>query len=292
MAAGRSAQERAGDRAVLWASIGSAPAVVFVGLFVAGGLFSLFLVSFWQVRNFDIEALWTLDNYLVVGTDYLGVVTWTLFVAGVVSVLTVVLAVPFAYVATFKAGARREVLVLLILITIFSGYLVKVYAMKTILGSDGLINSLLRAFGLIQEPLPFLIYSPPAVILALTNTLVPLAVLPIFSALQNVPYSLVEASKDLGAGRWRTFLNVTLPLGRTGIVTAFAIAFILSAGDFVTPALLGGPSGLMVGQVVASRFGVAFDWPVGSALAFVTVALALLVIGLVNWLSRLVLDRQ
>jgi len=279
-----------GDRQTLGVAVlGSAPLALFVGIFLIGGLFSLFLVSFWQVRTFDIKPLWTLANYLEVLRDYLPVLAWTMAVAGVVALLTLIVSLPFAYLAAFKAGGRREALIFLVLITIFGGYLVKVYAMKSILGAEGLINSSLLGLGLINEPLSFLIYSPTAVIVTLTNTLVPLAILPLFAAMQNIPYALVEASKDLGASRWRTLREITLPLARPGIVGAFAITFVLAAGDFVTPQLLGGTSGLMVGQVIASRFGVAFDWPVGSALAFVTLASSLMVIAVFALATRRVL---
>lgn len=281
-----------GRRDVLLAVLGSAPVVVVGGLFLLGGALSLGLISFWQVRRYEIVPLWTLANYVEVLTTYLPVMIWTLVVATVVALLTTVASFPFAYVATFRAGPRREVLVFLLLLTIFSGYLVKVYAMKTVLGAEGLVNSFLMSLGVIREPLSFLIYSPSAVIMTLTNTLIPLAVLPLFAALQNVPYSLVEASKDLGAGRWKTLRYVTLPLARPGIVSAFAITFVLAAGDYVTPQLLGGKSGLMVGQVIASRFGVALDWPVGSALAFTTVAASLLVIWLFAWGTRVAMARR
>lgn len=277
---------------MLLAALGSAPMVVVVGVFLAGGALSLGLISFWQVRRYEIVPLWTLANYVEALTTYLPVLTWTIVVAAVVALLTTAVSFPFAYVATFKAGSRREVLVFLLLLTIFSGYLVKVYAMKSVLGAEGLINSFLVSFGVIREPLSFLIYSPSAVIMTLTNTLIPLAVLPLFAALQNVPYKLVEASKDLGASRWKTLRYVTLPLARPGIVSAFAISFVLAAGDYVTPQLLGGKSGLMVGQVIASRFGVALDWPVGSALAFTTVAASLVAIVLFAWGARVLLGRR
>jgi spermidine/putrescine transport system permease protein len=123
------------------------------------------------------------------------------------------------------------------------------------------------------------------VVVTLVNFLLPFGILPLYAAMQNVPRDAVEAARDLGGGPLAVFRTVTLPLTSTGLRVAFAFAFVLAAGDFVTPALVGGTNGQMIGNVIADQFGVAFNWPLGAALAVLT----LLAVLVVYWLAGLVL---
>ena len=154
------------------------------------------------------------------------------------------------------------------LITLFGGYLVKIYAWKSILGADGLLNQALMALGPGDQPLAFLIYSRGAVIVALVHFLLPFAILPIYAALRNVPDATVEAARDLGATAFKTLTRVIIPQVPPGLFSAFAFCFLLAAGDYVTPMLLGGTSGGMLGQFVLLEFSTNFNWPAGSALSF------------------------
>jgi spermidine/putrescine transport system permease protein len=172
----------------------------------------------------------------------------------------------------FRMKEGREAILLLMILSLFSSYLVRVYAWKTILGGNGVINNLLLSLGLINEPLSWLIYSKFAVIVTLTSVFLPITVLPLYSSLMNIPYSLIEASRDLGAGPAQTFRKITLPLSMPGVVAGFIFTFVLTAGDYVTPAMLGGSNGQMIGNSIASQFGVASNWPLGSAITFFVVA--------------------
>jgi spermidine/putrescine transport system permease protein len=213
----------------------------------------------------------------------------TVAVGLVTAAITLLMAWPLSYIATFVFPRHREALFFLVLLSLFGGYLVRIYAWRTILGNEGIVNQTLIAVGFVDKPLTFLLNSRFAVILTLANFLVPLAVLPIFSSMQNLRPELLEAARDLGAGRWRIHRTVTLPLTLPGLMTGFAFAFVLAAGDYVTPSLVGGTSGLMLGNVIASQFTLAANWPFGAALAFVLMAVILLVYGVVTMIMRLAL---
>jgi len=186
------------------------------------------------------------------------------------------LAYPLAYLLAFKARRHRDLLYFAVIIPLWVSYVVRAYAWKIILGQHGILNGLLLSLGLIHEPLSVLLYSRWAVVVALTHIYTPFALMPIFAVLEAIPPSLKEASQDLYAGRWRTFLHVTLPLSLPGVLAGATFAFVLSMGDFLAPQLLGGnDSALMVSNLVWSLFGVAYNWPLGAAVAVVMLGLTL-----------------
>lgn len=262
------------------------PAAAFYALFFLVPLGLLVAYSFFEVSqaSLQVEPAFMLDNYraAVTGGLYRELIVRTVLLALVVACVVVMLAYPFAYIATFTFPRRRELLLFLVLASIFGGYLVRIYAWRTILGEEGLVNSLLHSIGLIDAPLSFLIFSRFAVVVTLVNILLPFAVLPLYAAMQNVPRDALEAARDLGGGPLTVFRSVTLPLTATGLRIAFAFAFVLASGDFVTPALVGGTDGLMIGNVIADQFGVAFNWPLGAALAIATLFVVLAVYWLVG----------
>lgn len=263
--------------AVMLAQIG--PALAYYAAFFAVPLAILAAFSVFERRGFDVVPAFQLDGYITAITDplYRNVLAATVAVALVTAVVVVVLAYPFAYIITFVFPRRRELLLFLVLASLFSGYVVRIYAWRTILGSEGIVNSVLLGLGVIQDPIRDLLNSRLAVTITLTNILFPIAILPLYSAMQNIPRDVLDAAADLGAGRLRVFLTIMFPLTSGGFRAAFAFAFILSAGDYVTPALVGGQSGIMMGNVIATMFGIALNWPLGAALAMTMIAAVLLV---------------
>jgi spermidine/putrescine transport system permease protein len=253
-------------------SIG-APIAYMVLLFLAP-IFVFLVYSFWRLEGFEIIREWTLANYVHVIENrvYVLLILRSIGIGTITGIVTVLLSYPVAYAMVFRMKAERELILLLMLLSLFSSYLVRVYAWKTILGSNGVINSILMSLGLVQEPVSWLIYSKFAVIITLTSVFLPITVLPLYSSLMNISYSLIEASRDLGAGAVQTFRKVTLPLSMPGVVAGFIFTFVLTAGDYVTPALLGGSDGQMIGNSITSQFGVASNWPLGSAITFFVVA--------------------
>src|SRR3990170_1539487 len=268
-----------------------APVAAFLTIFFVIPLGIFLVYSFWITRRYELISDWTVANYREALSEpaYRRLLWNTLLVASIASACTLAIAYPFAYAIHFRLRRYREPLLFLVLLALFSGYLVKIYAWKTILGNRWFINEALLRLGLIDDPLSFLLYSRPAAVVTFVNFLVPLAVLPIYASLQNVADEQVEAARDLGARGLAAFRRITLPLTRDGLLVAFAFTFIIAAGDYVTPQLVGGTRGAMIGKAVVSTFGVTFNWPLGSALAFLTLlAVVLVLVGTRKLVTRTV----
>lgn len=251
-------------------------AFIWVALF-AVPLASFFVFSFWSVRTRIMRADLTLKNYAATFTDYGDVLITTLGIAFIIACTTTLLAFAFAFSIRFRAGRFGDMLLFVTLIAIFGGYLVKIYAWKSILGRDGIINGLLLWAGVIDEPLSFLIYSPSAVVMTLTYFLLPFAVLPIYGSMRAIPDDLIEAARDLGATSFKASRDVVLPLCERGINVAFLFSFLISAGDYVTPRFVGGGASMM-GHFIETQFSFGFNWPMGSAMSFTLLAASLLIV--------------
>ena len=251
-----------------------APAgLIFFGLLVVP-LIYFFAVSFWSVRARIMRPDFTLENYAEAVLDYGDTLFGTLRIALAISIATVVVAFAFAYFIRFRAGRWGNVLLFLTLITLFGGYLVKIYAWKSILGREGILNQALIGLGLIDEPLNAFIYNANGIVITLTYFLLPFAVLPIYGAMRAISDVTLEASRDLGAGPWTTMVKVVLPQCERGILVAFMFTFLISAGDYVTPRFVGGGAAMM-GHFIETQFSVGFNWPLGSAMSFTVMAASL-----------------
>lgn len=260
-------------------SLVSLPPLLWVGIFLLLPYALMFAHSFWAVTDGMLVHHWNLDNYrkLVDNPLYAAVLFRTMRIAASVTLCSIVLGYPLAYFLSFHAGPRKELLYQLVIVPLWVSYLVRGYAWKTILGSDGVLNGLLQYLHITHQPVSFLLYSPFAVVLMLTHIYTPFVFLPIYAALEHIPRPLVEASQDLGAGRFTTFARIVLPLSLPGLLAGATFAFVLSLGDFLAPLLVGGPSGTMIANIVQSLFGAAYDWPLGAAVSvcilFITVTL-------------------
>jgi spermidine/putrescine transport system permease protein len=256
------------------------PPVVWVTVFLLVPYALLLCYSFWSVSSSQtIVHSWTLDNYreLFRVNGYLQTLFRSMWIAARVMIFSLLLGYPLAYYLSFYAGERKDLFYQLVIIPLWVSYLVRAYAWKTILGSDGVLNTLLQYVHLTKHPLEFLLYSPFAVVLTLTHIYTPFAVLPIYAALEHIPRNLVEASSDLGASPLQTFWRVIFPLSIPGVLAGATFAFVLSLGDFLAPLLLGGPSGIMISNIVVSLFGAAYNWPLGAA---ISLCMLLLVVSL------------
>jgi spermidine/putrescine transport system permease protein len=229
----------------------------------------MFAHSFWAVHDGALVHQWNLHNYATLFSKpvYVEVLLRTMRIATSVTLCSLLLGYPLAYYLSFHAGARKELLYQLVIVPLWVSYLVRGYAWKTILGSEGVLNGFLQYLHLTHAPVAFLLYSPFAVVLMLTHIYTPFVFLPIYAALEHIPRPLVEASHDLGAGSLQTFLRVILPLSIPGLLAGVTFAFVLSLGDFLAPLLVGGASGTMIANVVQSLFGAAYDWPLGAAIS-------------------------
>ena len=271
------------NRSTYWLVAPSA--LVFCVLFIAPMAFFV-VVSFWQVEYFELSTEPTIANYRDVFANYWHVMSFTVVVATATALLTTALGFVFSFLARFRAGEWAQLLLFIVLITLFGGYLMKIYAWKTILGNEGVLNSALMAAGIISSPITSLLYSPQAVIVTLMHFSLPFAVLPIYASMRGVSDGEVEAARDLGAGRWSILSTVIVPRCQSGIVAGFSFVFLMVGGDYVTPLLVGGKL-TMIGNLIAPQFGAQFNWPLGAAMSIVMLIAAVAIIYLFRLLVAL-----
>jgi spermidine/putrescine transport system permease protein len=213
-------------------------------------------------------------RFLGGGSIYLGLFWKSIRMSLTVSLVVVLVAYPVGYFLALCVNRRKYVLLVLIIAPFLTSFLLRVLAWKVILGEQGVLNSFLSWSHLRggDDPITWLLYGQFAVMLVLAYVWVPFVALPIFVSLENLDRSVLEAAGDLGASRWRTFVRVTLPLSLPGVLAAFLFVFIPTIGEFVTPLLVGGPSGYMFGNAINDLFTRALDWQTGSVLAMFMLA--------------------
>ena len=264
----------------------SLPPILWVALFLLFPYALMFAHSFWSVSDGAILHNWNLGNYSTMFHHplYLQVLFRTARIAASVTILSVLLGYPLAYYLSFHAGPLKQLLYQLVIVPLWVSYLVRGYAWKTILGSDGVLNGFLQYLHLTHEPVSAFLYSPFAVVLMLTHIYTPFVFLPIYASLEHIPRPLIEASQDLGASPRKTFFRVILPLSLPGLLAGATFAFVLSLGDFLAPLLVGGPSGTMIANLVQSLFGAAYDWPLGAA---ISVFILIFTLALLTFTQRL-----
>jgi len=229
----------------------------------------LVTIGFWTQHAFEFDTSFSLANYVKVLEQpiYKALLLRSLAISGACTITTVVLAYPVAYYVAFHVHRRKMIWIILVTLPFWTSYLLRVFAWKIILGYNGVINSGLKGLGIIDQPLEFLLYSPSAVVVTLTHAWAAFAILPIYVSLEKIDRTLLEAATDLGDGPVARFFRVTLPLSLPGVIAAALIIFIPTVGDYITPALLGGPRGLMLANLIQAQFGKVNDWPMGAALS-------------------------
>lgn len=226
--------------------------------------------------------VFTLDNYREFFTNaaFQRLLWRSMLIAFLVSTFSVVLAYPLAYYLVFRAGPRRVILLTILIVPAWTSYLLRILSWRLILGSDGVLNSILVGLGLRAEAAPILLYSQSAVTITLTYVWIPFVALPIFAGLERINKSLLEAAADLGCAPWQAFLRVTLPLSMPGVLAGFFFAFIPTVGEYVTPLLVGGSRGIMYGNLIQDQFLRGLNWPLGSVMSLVMLAVVLALIAL------------
>lgn len=230
------------------------------------------------------------DNFIKVFTTdpYWSVIVKSAKIGLMTSVLSAIVAYPLAFALAFHVNrpGLKFALYLLVIVPWWASYLVKAYAWKTILGTNGLLNAALMGTGLTDEPVRLFLYNQFSVVLTLTYIFTPFAVLSIYAALERVPTSLIEAARNLGATGWEIFFRIVLPLSVPGVIAGGIITFSLAFGDFVAPVLVGGADSIMISNIVINLLGVAFDWPMAAAIGLVIITLGLGLISLSGWLEE------
>jgi spermidine/putrescine transport system permease protein len=250
------------------------PTMLIMVAALAAPMVLLALYSFWSQDGYALDTHLTLEQYATgIGREsYRQLFYRSIEISGLVTLITVLLAYPMAYFVAFKVTESKFAWLILLTIPFWTSYLLRVFAWKLILGYNGVINSGLMSLGLIHSPLEFLLYNPTAVVVTLAHAWAPFAILPIYVSLEKIDRSLLEAAADLGDGPIRRFLRITLPLSLPGAIGAAVLIFVPTTGDYVSPTLVGGTSGVMIANVIEEQFDKVGNWPLGAALAMASMA--------------------
>lgn len=261
------------------------PIVIWLCLFLVFPYLNLFSYSFWKAGPFDVIKEFNLGNYQkFFSSEHSADPTFfvlldTLKLALIVTFFTIILSFPLAYFICFKVKRFKQSLYILVIIPLWISYIVRAYSWKIILGSNGILNSFLIWLGVTDQPLDFLLYSQVSVTIAMIHIYLPFVLMPIYTSLEQIPRTLMEASKDLGGNRLKTFWKVVFPLSLPGVISGGTFAFVLSMGDFLAPTLLGGSSSsTMIANIVQQQFGTSNNWPYGAAIGVIILIIVLIVL--------------
>lgn len=244
-------------------------------------LLILFVYSFFQVDFVTIIHEPTFANYAkIAGSEtYRSLIARAFGSALLVVGITAIIGYPVAWFIAKRVVAAKSTFLTLLLVPLYSGDLVRIFAWRVLLGAEGAVNRTLMWLGVTNEPLAGLLFSPLATHIALTYNYLPFMVIGLWLAFENLDDAWIEAAADLGAPAIDRFRRVTLPLTLPGLIAGGLMVFVMVAGDYLTPQLLGGASGITIISAVNDLFGTAFDWPLGSAIAWTMLAILLLCFG-------------
>jgi spermidine/putrescine transport system permease protein len=231
--------------------------------------------SVWKLESFDIVRQFNLGNFQTIATNssYRTIILRTVGTALGVTLIDILIALPVGYFIANQNNRYQSILTTLVILPLWSSYLVRIFAWKIILGYNGILNSTLIVLGILQEPSPIFLYNSFSTMLTFVQVWLPFMILPIVTAFEKLPRPLLEASADLNAPPLTTFVRIILPLVRPGILAGSITVFSLTMGDFITPSLVGSPTGIMLGNLISSQFGVSYNWPLGAAFALVVMGI-------------------
>jgi ABC-type spermidine/putrescine transport system permease subunit I len=246
------------------------PLLIYLGAFYAYPVAAMMFRSIHEPR-------WTADNFVQIFETgvYLHVLWLTVRISLIVTVVSLVLGYPVAYVLARVDRAKSNLLMILVLVPFWTSILVRTYAWMVLLGQQGIINQLLLSLGVIDEPVR-LLNTTFAVYVAMVHVLLPFMILPLYGVMRGIDENLLRAAQGLGARPINVFRQVVLPLSLPGVSAGCLLVFILALGFFITPALVGGPQDLMIAVLIQQQVDL-FNWPLASALAVVLLAAALLI---------------
>jgi len=262
----------------------AAPGVLWLVVFMVVPVLFMVIVSFWSSGYYGTQPDFTFRNYLKLFQSplYSGQLVKTLRIGFEAMALSLVLSYPIAYLLSRARGSMKLALLLLLFLPFWASYVVRAFVWLPILGRNGVINTFLVYIGVIEQPLDWLLYNEGAVLLGLVYVYTLFMTLPIYLSLDKIDRRLIEAAADLGAKPLRIFWEVLWPLSRPGVISGCIMVFLLTMSAFVTPQLLGGPRGIMFGNVIASQFLANNDWAFGAALSVAMIGIVLLLFLLVG----------
>jgi spermidine/putrescine transport system permease protein len=246
------------------------PLLVLLGICMLGPLTVMFVYSLWRVENFSLVQDISLDNYayMIESPIYFRLTAKALLYGATVTVLTIVIALPVAFFMARHVVLRKGLVVTAILLPLYTSELIRYFAWRTILGTEGMLNGALLLLGVISEPIEMLSFSPVAVVISLVHVYLPFMILAIWVALEALDPALLDAAMDLGARPLRMFRKIVLPLAMPGIIAGVLFVFIPVTGEFFGVNMMGGTTGFTITNAINDQFTSAFNWPLGSALSF------------------------
>lgn len=265
-------QEKKKDRAAFWLSM---PLIVWTLLFVGATIVYIIVLSFMKRSpdGFGVTGEFTLENYAkLLKTDYARVFLNTLKLSVETTILCVLIGYPFGYCMGKASKKWRTILMLLVIVPFWTNALIRIYGWRILLVGNGPINQLLMALGIIEKPLK-LLNTHGAVVLGMVYALLPFMILPTYTSVEKMDWALVDAGRDMGAKPWKVFATVTLPLTAPGLMTGCVLVFVPSLALFFMSDLMGGPSDILIGNLVHDQLLKSRDWPFAAALSVVLLLL-------------------
>lgn len=228
----------------------------------------------------------TLKNYQQLYSPiYLKIFENSLMIAGTATFICLIMGYPFAYMVTRMQGPWKSICLMLVIIPFWTSSLIRSYALIAIIKGKGVLNTLLIALGIIQEPLS-LLFTNTAVIIGLVYNLLPFMILPIMTNIERLDHRLVDAARDLGANRFTTFRRVIIPLSMPGIIAGCILVFLPAMTLFYIADILGGAKSILAGNLIQNKFLIAENWPMGSTLSVMLTALLSILIAIYGWATR------
>ena len=248
-------------------------AYLFLFFFVPLAL--MVVISLWRVAHYRPMPDFTLANYIEALTAPLNAqILWrTVYLSFLVTLVSAAIGYPAAYFLARHVRSFQKPLIILAILPLWTSYLIRTFAWIPVLSRNGVINQTLLKLGLIEEPITWLLYSHFAVVVALAGVYLPYMILPCYAVMERLDGRLFEAASDLGGSRLQVFWHVLLPLSAPGLAVGSLFVFILAMGSYVTPALLGGTSGTLIGQRIAVQFLDLSNQPLGSAMSMIVIAM-------------------
>ena len=268
------------------------PGALWILLFFNLPLLIVLFISFVErgrAGGIQLPPIYTLENYRQLFNScssefsgpecepflYIGIFGHSVRIGLVVTFWCILVGYPLAYFISRQRPIVRDALMILVIIPFWTNFLVRTYALKQVLATEGLLNSLLLGLNVINQPLE-LLFNEFAVNVGLIYGYLPFAVLPMYASIEKFDHSLMEAAADLGAPPWRAFLRVMLPMTLPGVVAALVLVFVPVVGAFITPDIMGGGKIEMIGTLINRQFGVSRNWPFGSAMSLILMLLVLI----------------
>lgn len=256
------------------------PVLLLEAVFFVGPLLIMLMISMMRMENFNLVADYGIGNFVDGVTKIQNTTAFknTTIIAVFTTVAAAIIAFPIAYYIARFGGKYKNQLAALVIIPFWTNYVVRIYGWRIILSKDGILNKFLIGVGAINQPLEFFLNSQFAIWFGLVYLWLPFMILPLYSTLDNIEDSLIEAAYDLGASRWKVFTRIVFPLSIPGLVAGTIFVFIFSMGAYIVPSLMGG--GIpFVGTRIQYEFGFGADWPAGSALGSILMLIVLAVLG-------------